>query len=116
MLGGTDDEGRGGKADGTLEVLGCLLKHGAWSTPRQISLVVSQAGFERSRKCFLDAICRATNPLLVGMTLSIQLADAADLGNEGQRRVRYFDPTLEGVWFLGPGRSCWLCGCFMMKS
>ncbi|CAN0155492.1 unnamed protein product, partial [Hapterophycus canaliculatus] len=46
-----------------------------------------KAGFKAARKCFLDAVCSAINPLLVGMRLSLLLADAAGMGNEGQRRV-----------------------------
>lgn len=70
-----------------VEVLSCLIKHGAGPTPRQLSLVGSKAGFEAARKCFLDAVCFAVNPLLVGMRLSLLLADAGELGNEGQRQV-----------------------------
>ncbi|CAN0069824.1 unnamed protein product [Scytosiphon promiscuus] len=70
-----------------VEVLSCLIRHGAGPTPRQISLVGSKAGFKAARKCFLDAVCSAINPLLVGMRLSLLLADAAGMGNEGQRRV-----------------------------
>lgn len=94
VLGITDDAGRWEGEDGgtaNLDVFSCLLKHGAWPTPRHLALVVGETGFEQSRKCFLDAICLATNPLLVGMTLSLQLADAAELGNEGHRRVRFCD-------------------------
>lgn len=72
---------------GTLDVLACLLSHGVWPTPKQICMVTSAKGFQRSRKCFLDAICSAVNPLLVGMILSLTLAEAAELGNEGQRQV-----------------------------
>lgn len=71
----------------SLGVLSCLLKHGTWPTGRQLSLVGSSAGFEAARTCLLDAVCLADNPLLVGMTLSLQLEDAAGLGNEGQRQV-----------------------------
>ncbi|CAM9210968.1 unnamed protein product [Ectocarpus sp. 12 AP-2014] len=70
-----------------VSVLSCLIKHGAGPTPRQVSLVGSKAGFEAARKCFLDAVCSAVNPLLVGMRLSLVLADAAGMGNEGQRQV-----------------------------
>lgn len=70
-----------------LAVLSCLLKHGAWPTPKQLSLIGSEAGFELSSECFLDAVCFANNPLLVGMILSLQLAEAAEVGKEGQRQV-----------------------------
>lgn len=72
-----------------LEVLSCLIKHGAQLSPRQVSLVGSKAGFEAASKCFLDAVCAAVNPLLVGMRLSLLLADAGGMGNEGQRQVAY---------------------------
>lgn len=68
-------------------VLSCLIKHGAGPTPRQLSLVGNKAGFVATRKCLLDAVCSAVNPLLVGMRLSLLLADAAGMGNEGQRQV-----------------------------
>lgn len=116
VLGTTDDAERWEGEDGTadLDVLSCLLKHGAWPTPRHLSLVVDGTGFEPSRKCFLDAICFATNPLLVGMTLSLQLADAADLGNEGHRRVSCFDSTLEGGvgGVVGPRKNLGYKGVF----
>ncbi|CAB1113028.1 unnamed protein product [Ectocarpus sp. CCAP 1310/34] len=70
-----------------VSVFSCLIKHGAAPTPRQVSLVGRKAGFEAARKCFLDAVCSAVNPLLVGMRLSLLLADAAGMGNEGQRQV-----------------------------
>lgn len=70
-----------------VEVLACLIRHGAGPTPRQISLISSKAGFVLARKCLLDAICTAVNPLLVGMRLSLLLEDAAGKGNEGQRQV-----------------------------
>ncbi|CAM9776300.1 unnamed protein product [Ectocarpus fasciculatus] len=70
-----------------VSVLSCLIKHGAGPTPRQVSLVGSKVGFEAARKCFLDAVCSAVNPLLVGMRLSLLLADAGEMGNEGQRQV-----------------------------
>ena len=81
---GSKDPARERKA---LEVLSCLIKHGAQPSPRQASLVGSKAGFEAARKCFLDAVCGAVNPLLVGMRLSLLMADAGGMGNEGQRQV-----------------------------
>lgn len=74
-------------AETSVEVLSCLIRHGAGPTPRQISLIGSRAGFVSARKCFLDAICSAVNPLLVGMRLSLLLEDAGGIGNEGQRQV-----------------------------
>lgn len=79
-----------------VSVLSCLIKHGAGPTPRQVSLVGSKVGFEEARKCFLDAVCSAVNPLLVGMRLSLLLADAGEMGNEGQRQVR----LLGGLFLL----------------
>lgn len=73
--------------ENALDVLASLLKHGAWPTPRQLFLVVSNVGFEPSQKCFLDAVCLAQNPFLVGMILSLQLADAGEFGNEGHQLV-----------------------------
>lgn len=73
--------------ESAVEVLSCLIRHGAGPTPRQISLIGSKAGFVSARKCFLDAICTAVNPLLVGMRLSLLLEDAGGIGNEGQRQV-----------------------------
>lgn len=70
-----------------IEVISCLIKHGAGPTPRQLSLIGSKAGFKAARKCLLDAVCSAVNPLLVGMRLSLLLADAGGMGNEGQRQV-----------------------------
>lgn len=70
-----------------LGVLSGLLKYGPWPTPKQLSLLGSVAGFEASSKCLLDAMCSAKNPLLVGMILSLRLAEAAGLGKEGQRRL-----------------------------
>lgn len=70
-----------------LDVLACLLKYGTCLTSKQISSVGSGVGFEPLRKCLLDAVCLATNPLLVGMTLSLQLEDAAGCGREGQRQM-----------------------------
>lgn len=69
-----------------LDVLSALLKHGVWPTGRQLSQVSHGAGFERAKKCFLDAVCQAINPLLVGMILSLQLSEAAGSGKEGQRQ------------------------------
>lgn len=113
VLGATDDAGRLEGEDDTadLDVLSCLLKHGAWPTPRHLTLVIDDTGFEPSRKCFLDAICFATNPLLVGMTLSLQLADAAGLGNEGHRRVSCFDSTVDGG-VVGPRQNLGYKGVF----
>lgn len=70
-----------------VEVLSCLIKYGAGPTPRQLSLIGSKAGFVAARKCLLDAVCSAVNPLLVGMRLSLLLEDAGGMGNEGQRQV-----------------------------
>lgn len=72
---------------GALGVVSCILEHGVWPSPKQLSLIGSSAGFESAKKCFLDAMCSANNPLLVGMILALQLADAAGMGNEGQRQV-----------------------------
>lgn len=94
-----------------VEVLSCLITHGAGPTPRQLSLVGAKAGFKAARKCFLDAVCSAINPLLVGMRLSLLLADAAGMGNEGQRRVRhhwcYFASAVLMLLLMGIGsRFC----------
>lgn len=97
----SNNQVRGNEA---VSVLSCLIKHGAGPTPRQVSLVGSKAGFEAARKCFLDAVCSAVNPLLVGMRLSLLLADAAERGNEGQRQVRLLGGVsllLQLCFFLG---------------
>lgn len=73
--------------ENSLDVIASLLKHGIWPTPRQLSLIGSNAGFESSKKCLLDAISLATNPVLVGMTLSLQLSGSAGLGNEAHRQT-----------------------------
>lgn len=69
-----------------LDVLSALLKHGIWPTGRQLSQISHETGFEPAKKCFLDAVCLAVNPLLVGMILSLRLSEAAGSGKEGQRQ------------------------------
>lgn len=76
-----------GRQAGALDVIAYLLSHGVWPTPKQINAVSGAGGFEASRKCFLDAMCSAVNPLLVGMILSLRLAEASELAKEGQRQV-----------------------------
>eukprot|EP00903_Cladosiphon_okamuranus_P010230 g9689.t1 len=70
-----------------VEVLSCLIRHGAGPSAKQVSQISSKAGFASARKCFLDAICAAVNPLLVGMRLSLLLENAGGIGTEGQRQV-----------------------------
>ena len=83
VLASTDQE----RQAGALDVLACLLSYGLWPSPKQIDMVSCATGFEASRKCFLDAVSSAVNPLLVGMILSLRLAEASELGQEGQRQV-----------------------------